>query len=153
MYPDFRIRPQTAQEHTNRNEGTIDQKVALTDRLYITTNNSTITADCPITNDTALFDDGEAIGKLYQSSVPMGGELTARPDTAPSFIAWAVGDASSAPLQRLQIIKGWEKDGETYEQVYDVACSDGQTPDPDTHRCGDNGARCGEGRCNADGRV
>ena len=32
---------------------------------------------------------------------------------------------NSAPLQRLQIIKGWTVNGEHNEQVYDVACSDG----------------------------
>ena len=46
----------------------------------------------------------------------------------------------SAPLQRLQVIKGWEKDGETFEKVFDVACSDGGEVDPDTRRCPDNGA-------------
>ena len=45
----------------------------------------------------------------------------------------------SAPLQRLQIIKGWVADGEARERVYDVACSDGGTPDAE-HRCPDNGA-------------
>ena len=90
--------------------------------------------------DTSLFDDGEAIGKLYESSVPMGGELSARPDAPPSFIAWATGDAASAPLQRLQIIKGWATDGTTHEIVYDVACSDGAVPDASTHRCPDNGS-------------
>ncbi|MEE3331773.1 MAG: DUF3604 domain-containing protein [Myxococcota bacterium] len=91
--------------------------------------------------DASLFDDGEAIGKLYESSVPMGGELTARRDTAPSFIAWVVGDAASAPLQRLQIIKGWAADGTTHERVYDVACSDGAVPDASTHRCPENGSQ------------
>ena len=34
-----------------------------------------------------------------------------------------------------------EADGQTAEQVYDVACADGLEPDPQTHRCADNGAR------------
>jgi hypothetical protein len=42
-------------------------------------------------------------------------------------------------LDRIQIIKGWVEDGETVEEVYDVACSNGDV-DPDTHRCIDNGA-------------
>jgi hypothetical protein len=45
-----------------------------------------------------------------------------------------------APLQRLQIIKGWLEEGEHREQVYDVACSDGLSVDPVTHRCPNNGA-------------
>ena len=31
-------------------------------------------------------------------------------------------------------------EGEHHEQVYDVACSDGGSVDPSTHRCPDNGA-------------
>jgi hypothetical protein len=47
----------------------------------------------------------------------------------------------SAPLQRLQIIKGWTVYGETHEQVFDVACSDSLAVNPQSHRCGDNGAQ------------
>ncbi len=60
---------------------------------------------------------------------------------SPSFIVWAMRDVRSAPLQRVQVIKGWLKDGKPQEQVFDVACSDGLTVDPATHRCPDNGAR------------
>ena len=39
-------------------------------------------------------------------------------------------------------MKGWvDSAGETFEVVYDVACSGGASVDPDTHRCPDNGAR------------
>ena len=37
---------------------------------------------------------------------------------------------------RLQVIKGWLENGAPRERVYDVACSDGLTPDPDSNRCG-----------------
>lgn len=70
----------------------------------------------------------------------MGSELFAQAQSAPSFLIWATRDANSAPLQRLQVIKGWLDNGETQEQVFDVACSDGGTVDPATHRCPDNGA-------------
>lgn len=46
----------------------------------------------------------------------------------------------SANLQRIQIIKGWIEDGKRKEQVQDVACADGATPNPATNRCPDNGA-------------
>ena len=80
------------------------------------------------------------IEEAYARGVAMGGEL-AKTDDAPRFVAWASADPRGTALQRLQIIKGWEKDGETYEQVYDVACSDGGQVNPETHRCPDNGAR------------
>ena len=38
------------------------------------------------------------------------------------------------------MIKGWLEEGEPREQVFDIACSDGLTVDPVTHRCPDNGA-------------
>ena len=58
------------------------------------------------------------------------------------FVVWATKDAASANLQKLQIVKGWaDADGQTFEQVYDVVCTDGLEPDPQTRRCADNGAR------------
>lgn len=73
--------------------------------------------------------------------VPMGGELRVAPGAAPAFLVQAIRDPASAPLQRLQIVKGWVADGKTHEVVHDVACSDGGVVDPATRRCPDNGAR------------
>ena len=88
--------------------------------------------------DAQLLDDPAALNQAYGSGVSMGGDLEARADLAPQFVLWALADPKGAPLQRLQIIKGWMRDGESMEQVYDVGCSEGE-PDPETHRCGDNG--------------
>ena len=85
----------------------------------------------------------DLIGQAYADGVPMGGDLVADSDAAPRFLVWAQRDKLSAPLQRLQVVKGWYDSGyrkETREQVYDVACADGGVVDPDTHRCPDNGA-------------
>ncbi len=85
----------------------------------------------------------DLIGQAYAGGVPMGGDLVADSDTAPRFLVWAQRDKHSAPLQRLQVVKGWYDSGyrkETREQVYDVACSNGGTVDPEAHRCPDNGA-------------
>ncbi len=81
----------------------------------------------------------------YAGGVPMGGDLSLEPAatpkaTVPVFAVHALRDPNSAPLQRIQIIKGWTKNGEMMEQIYDVACSDGGKVDPKTHRCPDNGA-------------
>jgi hypothetical protein len=77
----------------------------------------------------------------------MGGDLYAKDGAAPKFALWAARDAMSAPLQRLQVVKGALIDGEMVEAVFDVACSDGGSVDPDTHRCPDNGARVDLGTC------
>jgi hypothetical protein len=89
-----------------------------------------------------LADDREMVAKAYESGVPMGGELAGGSGTngAPRFLVWATRDPNSAALQRLQVVKGWIQDGKAQERVYDVACSDGGTPDATTHRCPDNGA-------------
>ena len=75
----------------------------------------------------------------YARGVAMGGDLSASLGE-PKFVVTALRDALGAPLQRLQIVKGWIEDGQKREQVFDVACSDGQRVDRATHRCPDNGA-------------
>ena len=88
-----------------------------------------------------LMQSPDLLSEAYAGGVPMGGELEGEAGAAPSFLVWAMADEISAPLQRLQVIKGWEENGQTQEQVFDVACSDGAQVDPTTHRCPDNGAR------------
>ena len=70
----------------------------------------------------------------------MGGNYIANTDQRATFIAWAAKDPNSAPLQRLQIIKGWVQDNKIHEQIYDVACADNMEIDPNNNRCTDNGA-------------
>ena len=82
----------------------------------------------------------DSVAAAYSTGVSMGSELFAKEGSSPSFLLWATQDAQSAPLQRLQVIKGWLDKGEPREQVFDVACSDGLAVDPVTHRCPDNGA-------------
>jgi len=89
--------------------------------------------------DESLVDDSDMVAKAYAGGVPMGGDLS-RSETAPSFLVWAMRDPRNAPLQRLQMVKSWYADGKTQEALYDIACSDGGVPDPNTHRCPDNGA-------------
>ena len=106
--------------------------------------------------DEAVGEAADPVAAAYGHGVPMGGDLSsgqadespgnagvspASGDGAPSFLVWALRDPENAWLQRAQVIKGWLEDGETTEQVYDVVCSDGLEPDPETHRCGDNGAQ------------
>jgi hypothetical protein len=88
-----------------------------------------------------LLESGDLVASAYASGVSMGSELAVGGGESPEFLVLAVRDPLSAPLQRLQIIKGWEANGETFEAVYDIACSDGLAVDPTTQRCPDNGAR------------
>jgi hypothetical protein len=69
----------------------------------------------------------------YEKGVPMGGDLTKAPGgKSPTFMVYALRDPIGANLDRIQIIKGWlDDDGETQEQVYDVAWSDNRQPAAD----------------------
>lgn len=89
--------------------------------------------------DDSLLNAGDMVTQAYATGVPMGGTLQTS-DSAPKFLAWAMRDPRNAPLDRMQIVKVWH-DGAPQERIYDIACSDGRTPDPKTRRCADNGAR------------
>jgi hypothetical protein len=67
----------------------------------------------------------------YEKGVPMGGDLTTAPDgKSPTFMLIALRDPIGANLDRIQIVKGWmDGRGDLQEKVYDVAWSDGRTPD------------------------
>jgi hypothetical protein len=69
------------------------------------------------------------IARAYELGVPMGGELPARTGEAPVFAIWAARDPDAANLDRVQVIKGWSKNGQSFEKVYDVAWSGKRRPD------------------------
>ena len=96
--------------------------------------------------DQAMIDAPDLVQHLEAEAVSMGAVLPSsqRPDQqseSPEFLVWAVRDPMDAPLQRLQMVKGWIDDaGQTHEKVVDIACADGLQVDPATGRCPDNGA-------------
>ncbi|TXS90193.1 DUF3604 domain-containing protein [Parahaliea maris] len=75
---------------------------------------------------------------IYQQAtragVPMGGELPAvvADNAVPQFLVQALQDPDGAPLDRIQIIKGWiDGAGESRERIYDVAWSTEREPGAD----------------------
>ncbi len=90
-----------------------------------------------------LHENDRAIEIAHEQGHPMGSVLAA--NEAPVFFASALQDPFSAPLDRLQVVKGWWGDGETHESVMDVACSGGRQPVEG--RCPDNGARVDLSTC------
>ena len=74
----------------------------------------------------ATYPDYETLVKAgYEKGVPMGGDLKkATSNTAPSFLIWASKDGEGANLDRIQVIKGWYKNGELQEKIFNVAVSD-----------------------------
>mgnify|MGYP001242575189 FL=1 len=95
------------------------------------------------------------ISEAYQKGVTMGSDLLHNENKIPEFLVWAQRDKNGAPLQRIQIIKGWidNNSGRPKEKVFDVACSDGMQPDPITNRCPDNGARVNINDCSISTNV
>jgi len=91
-----------------------------------------------------LLETADGVARAYATGVTMGADLAPNPggsEGAPQFAIWALADANSAPLQRLQVIKGWiDAAGETHEKVIDVACAGGVAVNPAANRCPDNGA-------------
>jgi hypothetical protein len=71
------------------------------------------------------FEAKDWVHQSYANGVPMGADLPAMTQggkgTAPTFVLWAVKDPTSANLDRIQVIKGWSKNGQSFEKIYDVA--------------------------------
>ena len=100
--------------------------------------------------DESMLDAADGIERAYENGVTMGGDimLSADDTRAPNFLVMASADPLSAPLQRLQVIKGWiDAQGETHEEVMDIACAGGAAVNPETNRCPDNGARVDISTC------
>ncbi len=82
-----------------------------------------------------IIDAQDALNTAYANGVPMGGNVSAVADKTPTFFIWAMRDPLSAPLDRVQLVKGWTENGETKEEVRDIICSENRAIDPSTGRC------------------
>ncbi|MFT7243961.1 MAG: hypothetical protein ACI82A_001311 [Candidatus Azotimanducaceae bacterium] len=95
--------------------------------------------------DQSMLTKADGIERAYMQGVAMGGSLlpnnSVDGDETPGFLVMASADLESAPLQRLQIVKGWIDAKGIHEAVIDVACAGGALVDPETHRCPDNDAK------------
>ena len=65
----------------------------------------------------------------YAKGVPMGGDLPPAKAKAPTFVVWAVKDPTSGNLDRIQIVKGWAKSGQSFEKIFDVVWAGDRKPD------------------------
>jgi len=67
-----------------------------------------------------MLGDKDWVKTGYAKGVPMGGDLPPAKAKAPMFMVWAVKDPTSGNLDRIQIVKGWTKSGQSFEKVFDV---------------------------------
>ena len=74
----------------------------------------------------------------------MGGDLATT--QSPRFWVWAAQDPAEAPLDRVQIVKGWVSNGETQQRVWDVVCSNERAPGEDG-KCPSTTAEVDLGSC------
>ncbi|PZM14388.1 DUF3604 domain-containing protein [Rhizobium tubonense] len=82
--------------------------------------------------DKGLLSNKDWAKTAYASGVPMGGDLPPADGKVPSFVVDAVKDPDDGNLDRIQIIKGWTKEGQIFEKVFDVAWSGARQIDPVT---------------------
>ena len=82
--------------------------------------------------DATLLKQRDWLKTAYARGVPMGADLPAPKTKAPSFVVSAVKDPDSANLDRIQIIKGWSKNGQSFEKIFDVAWAGDRKTDPAT---------------------
>jgi hypothetical protein len=93
-----------------------------------------------------LCDDPGFVEQGYTRGVPMGGELgPVLGRRSPRFAVMAMQDPGGGgepgtPLQRIQIVKGWvDGEGQTHEQVFDVAGDPHNGADVDLATCAASG--------------
>ena len=95
-----------------------------------------------------VFNKEDPINYAYLNGVTMGSDLFQSENKIPQFMVWALRDINRAPLDRVQIIKGWtELSGKPHEKIYDVACADGRRPDSKTKLCRDTRAKVNLNNC------
>lgn len=78
-----------------------------------------------------LLDAKDWVKTGYAKGVPMGSDLPPASSAAkaPSFMVWAAKDPTSGNLDRIQIVKGWAKNGQSFEKVFDVVWAGDRQPD------------------------
>ena len=113
--------------------------------------------------DESMLNAADGIERAYAQGVTMGGTISASNAGADNeqssesyplgFIVMASADPQSAPLQRLQIVKGWVDADGTHEKVIDVACASGAEVNLETNRCPNNGAMVDIRDCSINART
>jgi len=79
-----------------------------------------------------ILEEENWVDAASKVGVPMGSDLppSTKVDKVPSFLVWAIKDAESGNLDRIQIIKGWtDKDGNTQEKIFEVVWAENRTLD------------------------
>ena len=78
-----------------------------------------------------IIDSKDWVKTGYANGVPMGSDLPPASGAAkaPTFVLWAAKDPTSGNLDRIQIVKGWAKNGQSFEKIFDVVWAGDRKPD------------------------
>jgi len=78
-----------------------------------------------------IFGGENWVKAAYAGGTTMGADLPAATGNgkAPSFVVWAVKDPTAGNLDRIQIVKGWTRDGQSFEKLFDIAWAGDRKPD------------------------
>jgi hypothetical protein len=89
----------------------------------------------------SICNDEDLAAQGYAGGVPMGGTLDSQPgSTGPRFILSARQDPTGAPLQRIQIVKGWLEGDEYQVEVFEVAGNPDNGASVDLNTCDPQGS-------------
>jgi hypothetical protein len=75
-----------------------------------------------------MLADKDWVKTGYAKGVPMGGDLPPAKAKAPTLVVWATKDPTSGNLDRIQIVKGWAKSGQSFEKIFDVVWAGDRKP-------------------------
>ena len=97
-----------------------------------------------------LLNSLDPIAESYKSGYPMGSTVMNSSMQQPKFYITAERDTLSAPLDKIQIIKGWTENGNINEEVYDVICSDDREINNRNNKCKETKASVNFENCSFD---
>jgi hypothetical protein len=75
-----------------------------------------------------ILDSSNWIERAYGEGAAMGAALSVPAGVKPRFLVQATSDPLGANLDRIQIVKVWYENGESFEKVFDVAWSGNRRP-------------------------
>ena len=97
-----------------------------------------------------LLNSLDPIAESYKNGHPMGSTVMNGSTQQPKFYITAERDTLSAPLDKIQIIKGWSENGKINEVVYDVICSDDREINNRNNKCKETKASVNFENCSFD---
>jgi hypothetical protein len=85
--------------------------------------------------DNSIMSSDDPLITAYKDGSPMGSTINHNETKNLSFYVTAKKDPIDAPLDKIQIIKGWMENGKAREEVTDIVCSENRKVNKKSKRC------------------